>query len=113
MTETTLAVEIALTFGLLRNGTDGPRIPYGDALDWLARSLEDRGQAFYSVTDGTGFYQGAEESNLRLSIIADAGTIQLDHLREAMTGLAREFAREFDQDSVMYTEQDTRWNFIS
>jgi len=113
MTETTLAVEIALTFGLLRNGTDGPRIPYGDALDWLARSLEDRGQAFYSVTDGTGFYKGAEEPNLRLAIIAEDETIQLDHLREAMAGLAREFAREFDQDSVMYTEQDTRWSFIS
>lgn len=113
MKDTTPAIEVALCFGLLRNGTDGPAIPYGDALDWIARSLEDRGQEFYSVTRGTGFYQGTEEPNLRLAIIADRDSVQLDHLREALQGLAREFAREFEQDSVMLTEQDTRWSFIS
>ena len=112
MNETTPAVEIALTFGLLRNGTAGPRITYGDALDWLARALEDRQMEFYSVTDGTGFYRGEREPNLRLAILAGWKSAALSHTREAMTGLAREFAREFDQESVMYTEVDTQWGFI-
>lgn len=113
MYDTTCAVEIALTFGLLRNGTAGPLIPQRDALDWLARAMADRGQDYFSVTEGTGYYRGQREPSLRLSVIATWKTVALDHAREALNGLAREFAREFDQDSVMLTEVDTQWSFIA
>jgi len=113
MFETTPAVEIALTIGLLRNGTAGPLIAQEEALRWIARAMKDRDQDYFSVTEGTGFYRGEREPNLKVAVIAQWKTTALDHTREAMNGIAREFAREFDQESVMLTEVDTQWSFVS
>jgi len=80
-----------------------------ETIERVVKFLKLRGVDCFSTSINTGFWEGKREQTLVITLI-DSGC---DFGERSIEEIASQFAKEFNQDCVLCTIEEIKYNFVS
>ena len=98
-------IEYKLYFGLNVDGK--PTLELSDVTDFLEDTLSEYIEG-YSIHEVIGLWMGKQEKTVVLSVVSAC----CPDTERILSDVAKAYARQFNQDCVLYTRQEIQTEFI-